>query len=204
MRQHVFFKMGLLLVLGLWLAPVAPSFGQATPADADKLINEFQAFAADTMKKAEEEIAAKREQLFTDLQGLQDNLTKEGNLDGALAVREKIKAQKIAVKVKGAVILPNPGTLASYTHRKPGDSMIFKVTGQSAGGSIWGVNPYTLDSNLAMAAVHAGVLKNGEEGLVKVSIAPGQPQYQGSVRHGVTTGAWGSYNLSYKVQAITP
>ncbi len=65
-------------------------------------------------------------------------------------------------------------------------------------GSVWGTDLYTTDSAICVAAVHAGVIKE-KGGLVKVSLKPGRPSYQGSFRNGVTTSQWGSYQQSFKV-----
>lgn len=101
-------------------------------------------------------------------------------------------------------ILSNPGNLTSFTDAKPGDTMQFRVTGKSRGGSVWGTDLYTTDSALAVVAVHAGVLEDGETGIVKVTFAPGQDTYEGTSKNGVTTSSWGSYQISYKVEAVTP
>jgi hypothetical protein len=183
---------------------LSPAGAQGIPPEADKLVKEFEAFEAEVMKKAGDEVAARLTTLLGELQGLQDNFTKAGNLDTAVALRSKIAALKVAQKIRGVTILPDPGSLGGFSNRKPGDMMIFKVTGKTSGGSVWGSDLYTMDSNLAMAAVHAGVLKAGQEGLVKVVIAPGQSGYAGSARNGVTSSSWGSYNTSYKVEAVTP
>jgi len=204
MKRQLFWRLGILLVLGISPAAASPAFSQGAPAEADKLIKEFQVFEAETLKKAEADIAARREKLFADLQALLEALTKAGNLDGAVAVRDRIKHLKIAAKLKGAKILPNPGNLSSFKNLQPGEVMYFKVTGKIGGGAVWGTDFYTLDSDLAGAAVHAGVLKSGEEGLVKVTIAPGRDRYQGSARSGVTSEDWGSYELSYQVDAVQP
>lgn len=73
-----------------------------------------------------------------------------------------------------------------------------KVTGKDS-GSVWGTDHYTLDSKIAKAAVHAGVLKVGEAGVVTVTIKPGQESYTGQARNGVQSSAWGSYAKSYSV-----
>jgi hypothetical protein len=57
---------------------------------------------------------------------------------------------------------------------------------------------YTTDSRLAMAAVHAGILKDGETGVVKVKIVAGQASYAGSAKNGVTSSAYGNYGGSYQ------
>jgi hypothetical protein len=61
---------------------------------------------------------------------------------------------------------------------------------------------YTADSSLAVAAVHAGALKEGQTGVVKVTIFPGQDNYQGMPRNGITSSSYGSYPRSYKVEAV--
>ena len=69
-------------------------------------------------------------------------------------------------------------------------------------GSIWGTDIYTLDSTLGLAALHAGVLKQGQTGTVKVTILGPQPAFLGSVRNGVTTNDYGRYGSAYRVDRI--
>jgi len=73
-----------------------------------------------------------------------------------------------------------------------------EVTGKNS-GSVWGTDDYTLDSSLAKAAIHAGVLKEGETKTVTVTVAPGLSAYKGTERNGVKTSDWGSYAKSYKI-----
>jgi len=82
--------------------------------------------------------------------------------------------------------------------------MFFRVTGRTSGSSVWGTDLYTLDSRLAVAAVHAGAATAGDEAVVKVTFAPGQSNYAGTTRSGVTTSSWGSYRMSYTVEAAKP
>lgn len=93
--------------------------------------------------------------------------------------------------------LPNPGNLSAYNGRN-GAALYFTVTG-STSGSIWGSGIYTADSNLAVAAVHSGVLQAGQTGIVKVIIAAGQSSYQSATANGITTNSYGSYGASYRV-----
>jgi hypothetical protein len=67
---------------------------------------------------------------------------------------------------------------------------------------VWGTKTYTTDSDLAMVAVHAGVLKPGETGVVKVTFYPGQKKYVGSVKNGVTSSNWGTFDLSFGVERV--
>ena len=123
--------------------------------------------------------------------------------DNALQATGELNELTIKKLDISITILPDPGTLTSITDAAPGKTMLFKVTGKTSGGSVWGTDMYTTDSTLALVAVHAGVLKDGEEGIVKVTFAPGQSKYKGTARNGVTSSAWESYNLSYTVEAVT-
>lgn len=96
-------------------------------------------------------------------------------------------------------VLPDPGTLSNYA-QFIGQTYLFKVTG-AAGGSVWGSDVYTSDSALAAVAVHAGVLKMGETGVVLVKIVAPPASFAGSSRHGITTSDYGPYSGAYEVKA---
>ena len=97
-----------------------------------------------------------------------------------------------------AGVLADPGTLTGYANQF-GTKLSFRVTGNAA-GIIWGTNPYTLDSTLATAAVHAGALKQGQTGVVNVEIIKPPAAFQGSVQNGVTSAAWGAFpNGAYRI-----
>lgn len=65
-------------------------------------------------------------------------------------------------------------------------------------GSVWGSGPYTADSNICVAARHAGAIA-GMGGQVRVIAAPGEASYTGSSAFGVQTSNWGSYGSSFHV-----
>ncbi len=73
--------------------------------------------------------------------------------------------------------------------------------GEGGGGSVWGSNPYTADSDICTAAIHAGVIGT-DGGKLVLRRAPGQAEYGGSEAHGVTTGSWGSYDESIAIAAV--
>jgi hypothetical protein len=50
-----------------------------------------------------------------------------------------------------------------------GTSYYFRVRGESE-GPLWGTDTYTGDSALAVAAVHAGLVKPGDSAIVKVTV----------------------------------
>jgi hypothetical protein len=82
-----------------------------------------------------------------------------------------------------------------------GATYYFRVLGTSD-GPLWGTDVYTGDSALAAAAVHAGLVKPGESGVVRVvSVAP-PPQFAGCVRNGVTSHDFGRYGSAYRLAAV--
>jgi hypothetical protein len=81
-----------------------------------------------------------------------------------------------------------PSDLRSL-ERKVGQSFFFQVRAE-ARGPLWGTDIYTSDSSLGMACIHAGVLKSGQSGVVKVTIVQPPPTFNGSMRHGVTSAEW--------------
>ena len=101
------------------------------------------------------------------------------------------------------VISQSPTQFRMMGYRtRVGETFRVRVTGTtSAGGrSVWGTDVYTDDSDISAAVVHAGLLTPGQDGEVLVTILPGQNQYQGSTRNGVTTMAYGSWQSnSYRL-----
>ena len=65
-----------------------------------------------------------------------------------------------------------------------------------AAGSVWGDGPYTRDSVLCAAAVHAGAIPPSG-GKIVVKPAPGCQAYKGTIKNGVTTTAFGPYEGSF-------
>jgi hypothetical protein len=78
-----------------------------------------------------------------------------------------------------------------------GKTFMYRCTGANNGG-IYGTDVYTADSHVATAAVHAGILKPGETGMIKVTIVDSPPAYNASTRNGVTSFAYGAYQGAYK------
>ncbi len=73
------------------------------------------------------------------------------------------------------------------------------ITGQVGGGGlVWGTDIYTEDSVIARAAVHAGVIKNGETKKVFIRILTGISKHDGSERNGETTLTCGGALKSYE------
>jgi hypothetical protein len=98
------------------------------------------------------------------------------------------------LQLKNRIIsnLPN----MSYFRQEYGLTVRVEVTGSSSGG-IWGTDTYSDDSDIATAAVHAGLLKEGERGLLDVKMVPAPEVFTGSTRHGVTSNRYSSWPSGY-------
>lgn len=82
-----------------------------------------------------------------------------------------------------------------------GASYYFRIQG-AVEGPIWGTDVYTGDSSLAVAAVHAGLVKPGQNAIVKVIAVAPLPEFKGCTRHGVTSHDFGRYGSAYRTAAI--
>lgn len=162
----------------------------AVPAQARVIVERLQKQRLALYRKLEAQLAPARRRAVKELQTLQDRYTRAAKLDEALAIRALLR------QVSG--VRPDPGALRARP-ADVGKAFLYDVVG-SASGAIWGTQTYTTDSHLATAAVHAGVLRPGERGVVRVWILPGQPSYLGSASNGVTSHGYGSWGLSFSVE----
>ncbi len=96
--------------------------------------------------------------------------------------------------------LSDPFDLTGYRGQK-GKILYFEVTGADS-GSVYGSGIYTGDSHLATAAVHAGVLKVGETGVLKVTLLGPQKKFRASTQNGITSNSWEAWDTSYRVEAV--
>ncbi len=184
---------------------------KALPAEAKKILGDAEKEIADIEKKADDtvlkaleavkqskkDVEQRRKKLVQSLTELEAALKKDGKAEPAKAVRAKIDQLKGA----GIVAQNDPGTMSNFRGQN-GKVFHFRVTGNVGGGTVWGSGPYTDDSSIAAAAVHAGVLKNGQTGVVKVTVLPGEASYTGSSKNDVTTSDYSEWGGSYKVEAV--
>jgi hypothetical protein len=166
------------------------------PADAKEIVSHYDTEKASIQKNARQEIGKLRLQLIEALQELQDRYTRDAKLDEAVAVRNRIRT----LKESGIRAMPDPGVLYAYNNFI-GRTFFFRVTGDNH-RTVWGTDVYTSDSGLAAAAVHAGVLKLGQTGVVKVTIMPGRPSYAATTRNGVASATWQAFPVSFKVEQV--
>lgn len=144
------------------------------------------------------ELAPLVRNLVDSLRRMQEVYAREGKLDEALAIRARVR------QLRGDLlgVRPDPGNLTEFTAADAGRSVLFEVVGR-AEGSVWGTDAYTADSRLAAVAVHAGAVREGERGLVRVTLLDGDGlTFEGSTRHGVTTYDYGTYPTAYRVERV--
>ena len=171
------------------------AFHNDLPAAAKEVCKPLESALIEIQTKAAAQVDEARDRAKSELKKIQDAFCKEAKLDEAVAVRDLIRMLRDGV----TNALPDPGYVKNGAN-DIGKAFYFSVTGVTSGGSIYGTDIYTNDSHLAMAAVHSGVLRAGQQGVVKVTILPGQSQYTATLRNGVTSYAYGNWSVSFKVE----
>lgn len=78
-----------------------------------------------------------------------------------------------------------------------GERYLFTCPPNGTESSIWGTDIYTNDSSVCNAAVHAGLITYVSGGAATIEIRPGEEQYVGSTRNGVTSSSYPSWSQSF-------
>lgn len=157
-----------------------------------------EAAVAKAEQASTRELAPLVRNLVETLRAMQERYMREGKLDEALAIRARIR------QLRGDLlgVRPDPGNLTEFTVADAGRQLLYEVVGQTD-GSVWGTDIYTSDSRLSVVVVHAGIVREGERGLVRVTLFEGEGRtYQGSARHGIMTYDYGAYPLAYRVERV--
>jgi predicted regulator of Ras-like GTPase activity (Roadblock/LC7/MglB family) len=174
----------------------------AVRADADRRIEQIKAEAEAAVTGIQTEAAKELSPLLRDtfarLKAMQGEFLRQGLLDEALAVRNRLRGMRSDL----FGVRPDPGNLTEFGVSDAGKCVLFEVVG-STDGSIWGTDAYTGDSRLAVAAVHSGAVRVGERALVRVTLIDGgERTFDGSERYGVRSLDYGNYSLGYRVERV--
>lgn len=94
-------------------------------------------------------------------------------------------------------ILADPGNMKGH-ETEIGKSFAFRVTGNV--GYCYGTDVYTTDSPLGSVAVHMGLLKSGETGVLIATVLPSPPMFVSSSRNGIQSSGWGQYAAGYTLR----
>jgi hypothetical protein len=129
---------------------------------------------------------------------LKANTTQFGPVQLKLVDMHSLRSPSAALPVETDVAnaLPAPASLMQFQNQI-GQTFKFRATGM-VNGALWGTDVYTLDSTVGMAAVHAGILKPGQTGVVKVKILPAQGAFQGSNRNGINSEAYQGFPAAFQ------
>ena len=114
--------------------------------------------------------------------------------DRGLSNNGAIRVYKLTTYATTLVSSP-PANMTGYSF----SDTIYRmtITGNSSTGSVWGTNIYTSDSNIARAAVHAGVIANGETKEIYLKMERAQYKYYGSTINSVTTTDFTNNSMAY-------
>lgn len=78
-----------------------------------------------------------------------------------------------------------PDTIQKLNLAEGRKANLLVTASSQGGGTVWGTDTYAVGSDFAKAVMHAGLLKDGETGVVEVTRVAEPPRYRGSPRHGV-------------------
>jgi hypothetical protein len=175
----------------------AAALRQEAEQKAQAVRDEGNRAASAALEQAKQEVELRRAELLEQLAELQGRHVAAGQTPEAEAVARQIA--DVQAEPAGDV-LPAPNNLEAYRARI-GEAFLFSVTGTTT-GPLWGTDVYTTDSSPAKAAVHAGILRAGETGVVKVTIVDRLPSYRGTTRNGVTSSPWHDpWHGAYRIEA---
>ncbi|MBL9111636.1 MAG: hypothetical protein JNM74_20300 [Myxococcales bacterium] len=88
---------------------------------------------------------------------------------------------------------------AATTYREmPGTHVVWCPPGGEA-NTVWGAGPYTDDSSMCTAAVHAGAISLAGGGSVTIRTASALRAYPGTAQNGVTSLDYGAYEHAFDV-----
>jgi hypothetical protein len=167
------------------------------PAEAEGPLRRHADELAALRKKADDEMARRRDRADAELTKILDIFCREARLDEAVAVRDLLRHMH-----DGWVrALPDPGYI-NFPVQDIGRVLYYEVTGTITGGKIYGTNVYATDSHLGMAAVHCGALKDGQRGVVRVTILRGLTNYPVSTQNGITSRGCDQWQVSFRVERV--
>jgi hypothetical protein len=88
-------------------------------------------------------------------------------------------------------------TTAEAYNDRIGDAIAFECPASGTPGTVWGSEPFTSDSSVCTAAVHAGWISLEDGGWIKIKMQPGVDSYQGSKQYGIETTDYGPYEWAF-------
>lgn len=129
--------------------------------------------------------------------------TKRGRVEYRRAMRLPLARPILAsVLLLPGCVEPPPTTWATTAaeHRSAiGETFTYRCPSAGEIAAIWGTDVYSDDSSVCGAAVHAGAITLDEGGEVEIEIRAGLEAYEGSIRNGIASGAYGPWANAFAV-----
>jgi hypothetical protein len=185
--------------------PGAPSPGQPAPGqpallpltpDAQRLVDQWKQEQASIVEQ---------------LRFLQLTYRDSGHAEEAAAVAANVRLiqQRVSSLPRTATVeLVNEGlptrdlpVAMSAFRNNTGETLSFAIRGRDD-QPVWGTTTYTDDSGFETAAVHAGFLRAGQSGIVKVRPLPGQDRYDATNQNGIQSGPYGPQRGSFQFVSV--
>jgi TPR repeat protein len=108
----------------------------------------------------------------------------------------KLKAEVDRLVAKHKVVISD---YIPSERRNLGDETLMYVSGEASLGTVWGTGPYTTDSNIRGAAIHAGAIGSDDSGFVRVVMVEPPIAFTGNNRNGITTYSYSSFPTAFNV-----
>ena len=107
-----------------------------------------------------------------------------------------VEARSTICTINPASAIPQQGGFTLWGSRCPGDIgevQTAQILGRTVGGTVWGSNPYTDDSDWSVAVVHAGLAAPGELINVRFECLGDLNTFTSTTANGVTTTYYGTW-----------
>jgi hypothetical protein len=114
------------------------------------------------------------------------------------SILQTIQGLVRSITAANAMAAACPGPLNAVLNVPPRFTCTCSASAASTVPPIWGIDVYTDDSPVCVAAVHAGAI-GPRGGTVTVSRAQGQQSYPGGARNGVVSNSYGPWQQSFRV-----
>ena len=127
---------------------------------------------------------------------LKAHTTQFGDVQLKLADLRALRSLALGPETEAVAAIPDPGNMMTLQNQI---GKVFHIRTTGAMGALWGTDVYTTDSSVAAAAVHAGVLKMGQAGVVKVKVIVPPPVFIGSTRNGMSSAPFNAFPGAFQV-----
>jgi hypothetical protein len=107
----------------------------------------------------------------------------------------------LAAAIPGAALAQAPRPISWDADAQPfrgrTDEIRLSCSGAGRISTVWGTGPYTDDSSICTAAVHAGLITVADGGRFVLEAGPGKAAYAAGRRNGIVTQSYGAWESSF-------